>query len=69
MRVKIALITIGFIVGSFKDFGSLETGRLKKGSSGFCLARVKSQRALTLDTGETKTALIFSFFSVFLMIF
>ena len=36
---KIALITIGFIVGSFKDFGNLE-----KDSNSFRFARVKETR-------------------------
>ena len=44
-NLKIALITIEFIVGSFENFGSLEKSCLKKKNSNvFFLAAVKNQR-------------------------
>ena len=43
--LKIALVTVRFIVGSFEKFGSFEKGRLKKKHpNSFHLAFAKNQR-------------------------
>ena len=55
---KIALIIIGFMVGSFEDLGSLEKGYSKVDSTSFRLAVIMNQPENKLDL---KNALFYSF--------
>ena len=54
---RIALIIIGFIIGSFEDFDSLEKA-VKKDSNGFRLLCAENQRENKL---ESKNAAFYSF--------
>ena len=55
-----ALIIIGFVVGSFEDFGSLEKACLKRDSNSFRLALVKNQRENKSELKNQSNLLFFT---------